>query len=262
MDRNHQAMLFAAFLSLVFSIVIPSQASEPTNTASKNTASKEGDSHRLVKVSKPEKLVTAEEWGSRPDPIDEARKQTPKRVMLHHAGVLWTRDRDPLAFIRNMQSWGKRRPEIEEPPRNTYWPDLPYHFLIAPDGTIYEGRPTNYEPESNTKYNLSGYLGVELMGNFEAQRPSPEQVESCVRLVAWLIAEHDLSTDAITTHASVAKGQTSCPGRDFARYFKGDSPMFKRWVEEVLQGKQPAIDLGEPLPEGPTQLITDTQRAE
>ncbi len=210
-------------------------------------------------VPRPEKFVTAVEWGSRPDPIDDARRHTPKRIMLHHAGVLWTIDRDPVTFIRNMQSWGKRRPQLEEPPRNTYWPDLPYHFLIAPDGTIYEGRPVNYEPESNTQYELSGYLGVELMGNFEAQRPSPEQVRSAVRLVAWLVSKYDLTLEAITTHAGVAKGQTSCPGRDFARYFDEKNPLFKYWVKQVIQGQSPEISLGKPLDNGPTELITETK---
>src|SRR5207249_10377189 len=71
----------------------------------------------------------------------------------------------------------KRRPEVEKPPRNTYWPDLPYHFLIAPDGRIFEGRPVEYEPESNTDYSLAGNVGVELMGDFNRQRPSKARSE-------------------------------------------------------------------------------------
>jgi hypothetical protein len=215
---------------------------------------------RWAEVARPPKFVSTEEWGSQPDPIPDERRHTPKYVTLHHAGVLWTADRDPVQFVRNMQAWGKRRPEIEEPPRNTYWPDLPYHFLIAPDGRIFEGRSLDYEPESNTPYELTGHLGVELMGNFEEQRPSPAQVESAVRLVAWLLAKSELPLEAISTHRSVAKGQTTCPGRDFARYFNGDPGQFETWVAAVLQGEQPHIDLGPPLENGPTELITATKR--
>ena len=209
-------------------------------------------------VPRPPKFVTAKQWGSQPDPIADARRHTPQYVTLHHAGVLWTNDRDPVEFIRNMQAWGKRRPELEQPPRNTFWPDLPYHFLIAPDGRIFEGRPLDYEPESNTKYELAGHIGVELMGNFEEQRPSPAQVESAVRLVAWLLAEQRLPLDAVSTHGKVAKGQTSCPGRDFARYF--EDGQFARWVAQTLRGEDPKIDLGPPLEGGPTELITETKR--
>jgi len=215
-----------------------------------------------AEVARPPKFVSAEEWGSQPDPIPEERRHTPKYVTLHHAGVLWTGDRDPIEFVRNMQAWGKRRPEIEKPPRDTYWPDLPYHFLIAPDGRIFEGRSLDYEPESNTQYELAGHLGVELMGDFEQQRPSPAQVESAVRLVAWLLAKYDRPLKSISTHRSVAKGQTSCPGRDFARYFNGDPGQFETWVAQVLRGEQPQIDLGPPLDSGPTELITTTKRTD
>jgi hypothetical protein len=211
------------------------------------------------RVEKPANFVSAEEWGSKPDAIGDERRHTPKFVTLHHAGVLWTTDRDPVEFVRNMQAWGKRRPQIEQPPRNTYWPDLPYHFMIAPDGRIFEGRPVEFQPESNTKYDLDGHIGVELMGNFEQQRPSQEQVESAVALVAWLVDQHDIAVNDISTHQRVAKGQTTCPGRDFARYFESEEPQFRTWVEETLEGEEPNIDLGPPLKNGPTELITDTK---
>lgn len=212
-----------------------------------------------VEVPRPDGFVSAEDWGSTPDPIDETRRHTPRFVTLHHAGVLWTTDRDAVTFLRNMQSWGKRRPQIEQPPRNTYWPDLPYHFLIAPDGRIYEGRSIEFEPESNTKYDLSGHLGVELMGNFQEQRPSYQQVQSAVRLVAWLLHEHQLPLSAVRTHQQVAQGQTSCPGKDFARYFQGDPGEFRTWVNRALHGQPLEIKLGPPLADGPTELVTESQ---
>src|SRR5438552_1515556 len=106
-------------------------------------------------VSRPT-IVTRQQWGSGAKPIPDDRKQVPVWITIHHAGELWQNQMDPAEFVRRMQRWGQRRPQIEKPPRNTYWPDLPYHFLIAPDGTIFEGRPAEYEPESNTKYPLKG----------------------------------------------------------------------------------------------------------
>lgn len=211
-------------------------------------------------VPKPDKLVTRDQWGSKPDPIPASRKHTPKWITIHHAGVLWTNSQDPAQFVRNMQSWGKRRPELEKPPRNTYWPDLPYHFLIAPDGHIFEGRPVEYELESNTEYSLAGNLGVEMMGDFNKQRPSKAQLEACVRLTAWLMQEHKIDADHVRTHRDAAPGQTNCPGRDFYRYMLDGQ--FKKWVRSVLDGDEPKIDPGPPLPAeppGPTEVITETK---
>jgi N-acetyl-anhydromuramyl-L-alanine amidase AmpD len=139
---------------------------------------------------------------------------------------------------------------------------LPYHYLIAPDGRIFEGRPVEYEPESNTKYSLAGNIGVEMMGDFNRQRPSREQLQSVVRLTAWLMQEHHIPMTAVRTHREAAPGQTECPGRDFFRYILDGQ--FKRWVQTVLDGQELKIDPGPPLPAeppGPTEVITETRAA-
>jgi iduronate 2-sulfatase len=208
---------------------------------------------------RPKNIVTRKQWGSKPGPIPESRKHTPQWITIHHAGVLWKNDVEPAQFVRNMQAWGKRRPEVEKPPRNTYWPDLAYHYMIAPNGDIYEARPVEYEPESNTKYELAGNLGIEMMGDFGKQRPSKAQLESVVRLTAWLMAEHGIDFEHVRTHRDAAKGQTSCPGRDFYRYM--EDGQFRKWVNRARTGRTLNIDPGPPLtdPPGPTQLITDTR---
>ena len=140
-------------------------------------------------------IVSAKQWGSAPQPIPDARKQVPAWITIHHAGVLWEGKTTPDAFVKNMQTWGQKEKN---------WPDLPYHFLIAPDGRIFEGRAIEYEPESNTKYDLQGNIGIEMMGNFEAQRPSRAQIESCVKLAAWLASEHHIDVDHIRGHRDAA----------------------------------------------------------
>jgi hypothetical protein len=191
-------------------------------------------------------IITAAEWGSQPQPISPERHQTPQRITIHHAGVLWNAGDDPLVKIRGLQTWGQR---------DKNWPDLPYHFLIAPDGRIFEGRPVNYEPESNTNYPLQGHVGIQLWGNFEEQRVSLAQLRSTVRLVAWLCQRYGIDPATIAGHEDVAVGQTDCPGRDFYRYIHDG--LIRRWVEETLRGETPQIAELPPLPEGPTEFIPE-----
>src|SRR5262245_22761036 len=208
-------------------------------------------------VSRPPRIVTRDEWGSKPDPIPASRKQTPRFITIHHAGVVWTNSKDPAQFVRDMQAWGKKRPQIEKPPRDTFWPDLPYHFLVAPDGRIFQGRPIEYEPESNTKYPLAGNIGVEMMGDFNKQRPSKAQIESAVRLTTWLMQQHKITADRVRTHKDVAPNQTSCPGKDFYRYM--GSGQVKKWCESLPRGEALAIHPGPPLKDGPSEVITETK---
>lgn len=195
-------------------------------------------------------MVTAEEWGSKPQPIPDERKHTPKFVTIHHAGVPWKAERTPAEFVRGMQTWGQREKG---------WPDLPYHFLIAPDGTIYEGRPLEYEPESNTKYPLAGNIGVEMMGDFTTQRPTAAQLQSCARVTAWLCDAYKIDVANIRGHNDAAPGQTSCPGPDFDRYLRDGQ--FAGWVKQLLAGKEVTIEPGPPLPGGPTAVVPTTRPA-
>ena len=198
-----------------------------------------------AKVAKPD-LVTTEQWGSEPQPIPDSRRHTPQFITVHHAGVDWKPGRDPTTFVKNMQGWGQREKN---------WPDLPYHFMIAPDGRIFEARSVEYEPESNTKYDLQGHIGVELMGNFESQRPSEAQLKSLVALTAWLCQEKQIDPAEIATHRDRAKKQTVCPGKDLYRYF--DDGTFVGWVEKALAGKEPDVKSGPVLEGGPT-VVVDT----
>jgi len=202
-------------------------------------------------VEKP-KLVTPEEWGSTPQPMADSRKHTPKFITIHHAGTLWTNDKDPVKFVKNMQTWGQNDEQ-------RHWPDVPYHFLIAPDGRIIQGRSTAYEPDSNTKYSLQGHIGVELMGDFNRQRASKEQLQSVVKLVAWLCDDLKIDTSEIATHKDRAVNQTSCPGEAFYRYVS--EGLIRRWITETIEGKTPDVQLLPALEKGPTTMISDTTPA-
>jgi hypothetical protein len=192
---------------------------------------------------KPE-IVSAEQWGSKPQPIPDERQHTPKYITIHHAGVDWTAKTAPEQFVRNMQGWGQREKN---------WPDLPYHFLIAPDGRIFEGRPLKYEPESNTKYLLQGNIGVEMMGNFETQRPTQAQLQSCVDLVAWLAQDLRIEMENVRGHKDAAPQQTSCPGRDFQRYL--EDGQFMSWVKRAMHGEKVKVEPGPPLENGPKEMV-------
>ena len=159
-------------------------------------------------------IVEPAQWGSRPDPIPASQKHTPRAVMLHHAGVVVDDRRDPADFVRKMQSWGKGRAGKD------YWPDLPYHFLIARDGRVFRGRPLAYAPQSNTVYPLKGNIGVELMGDFETQDPTAAQVDSAVALVACLAREFKIALSGIRGHKDLVEG-TDCPGSRFPADFNG-----------------------------------------
>jgi hypothetical protein len=187
-------------------------------------------------------IVAANEWGSKPQPIPDARRHVPKFITIHHAGVLWKAGEDPVKSLQSLQAWGQKE---------KHWPDLPYHFLIAPDGRIFAGRPVDYEPETNTTYTTTGHIGIELFGNFEEQRPSREQLGSLVKLVAWLAQEKGIGLEQIGGHKD--RAETACPGKDLDRYF--EDGQLKAWVKTTMEGGVATVEPGPPLKDGPSEPI-------
>jgi N-acetylmuramoyl-L-alanine amidase len=89
--------------------------------------------------------------------------------------------------------------------------DIPYHYVIAPDGSIHATRDTALAGDTNTEYDPRGHALLMLMGNFDLQQPTAAQLESAVALMAHLARSNGLDETAIASHKDYST-QTACPG--------------------------------------------------
>jgi len=135
-----------------------------------------------------------------------------KQITLHHTGSAepLSEDKDPKQVLNNLYTWG-----AEE--RN--WWDVPYHYLIDLDGTIYEGRDARFAGDTNTTYDPRGHLLISVMGNYSLQEPTDAQLEAISGLMAFGMEKYGLPIDAIGTHSQYA--DTTCPGTNLQRLFDG-----------------------------------------
>ncbi len=144
------------------------------------------------------------------NPAREFKQHTPKRITVHHEGTRLERTDDAAKKIRNIQVWGMGAD------RN--WSDIPYHFLIAPDGTIYEGRAVTTVGETATEYDPTGHLLINCLGNLEVQELPAEQLTSLTRLIAHCSRKYNIPVDSLATHRDYSR-QTTCPGKNLYQYF-------------------------------------------
>lgn len=145
-------------------------------------------------------------------------------VTLHHSGSpepLRPED-DVRAKLRGLQAWGARD-------RN--WWDVPYHFLIDLQGRVYEGRDWRYMGETNTRYDPSGHFLISVVGNYDLQEPTAEQLSAIADLMAWAVERFDVPLDRIGGHYDYA--ETSCPGRHLRGYLEDGTLL--RMVRERLE---------------------------
>ena len=166
-------------------------------------------------------LVKAEQWGSVSEtaaplgtPDRQPYRSRPQThiigLTVHHQGEIWTDGADVAAYLRRLQQWSRRD-------RN--WVDVPYHYIVAPDGAVYEGRSVQWAGDSNTDYDTQGHVQVMLLGNFEEQQPHVAQLRATASLLGQLMRTHSLGADRIVAHRHHTS-QTVCPGENLMAVFE------------------------------------------
>lgn len=163
---------------------------------------------RTGTVSAPPAIVAQSVWGGM-DFATTGRRHKVTHLTVHHQGERWLQDGDVPAYLRRLQMWSR---SIKG------WSDVPYHYIIGPDGTIYAGREPTLAGDTNTEYNPEGHVQVMLLGNFEEQMPTTQQLESTISLLALLLKTYNLHSSKIGAHLHFS-AQTVCPGTNLMKHF-------------------------------------------
>ena len=172
-------------------------------------------------------IVPRSEWKAN-DPLPY-KQHMPVRITVHHeGGKVLEASGDGAQRLKNIQVWGMGKD------RN--WTDVPYHFLIAADGTVYEGRDINTVGETNTEYDPIGHLLICFLGNYGQQELTQELLDVLTQLIAYFCKKYNISPETIATHRDYST-QTTCPGKNIYPYFQNG--YIKTRVKELLQ--QPPI---------------------
>ena len=95
---------------------------------------------------------------------------------------------------------------------NLDWPGIGYHFVIDDQGIIYRTNALETISYHAGHINRSG-IGICFLGNFTDAVPTPAQLESGGKLVAWLVQEFKLTNDEIKGHKEFMN--TQCPGKQW-----------------------------------------------
>lgn len=138
------------------------------------------------------------------------KAHVPVKITIHHEGEFFPDNENSAVHIKNTQVWGMGKD------RN--WSDIPYHFMIAPSGVIYEGRNVYTAGETNTTYDPSGHLLITCLGNFEEQKVTGEQLQSLINMIAYCCIKYQIDPETIKGHKDYA--DTLCPGKDLYKYIE------------------------------------------
>ena len=151
------------------------------------------------------------EWGAKA-PVARMERHAPERITIHHTATPQAPGRTLAQKLRGLQSFSQAPGALADGGTKPAWPDIPYHYYVAVDGSVGEGREVGYVGDSNTAYDPRGHVLIVVEGNFETEQPTPAQWAALVRLTAQVAERFGIAPTRIDGHRDFA--QTLCPGRN------------------------------------------------
>ncbi|MBU4200687.1 MAG: peptidoglycan recognition protein family protein [Verrucomicrobia bacterium] len=125
------------------------------------------------------------------------------RLTIHHAGNIMNTHVQPEDVVADLN--GILAAHLQK-----NYGDIGYHFIVDYAGRIWEGRSLAFEGAHVSGMNKQN-MGVMLLGNFEEQQPSADQIDSLFQLVDSLQRQYALPHGSIYGHCDL--GQSVCPGK-------------------------------------------------
>lgn len=160
------------------------------------------------------RILSRSEWNAK-EAVGKMQEHTLRHITVHHTASPQKEGVSVERKMQNLQNFSQSEGRLASGGKKPAWPDVPYHYYIAVDGHIAEGRDIKYVGDTNTDYDPAGHALVVLEGNFEKEQPSPKQLESLRLLVAWLSANYSIPVSKIKGHNDYAS--TACPGANLKK---------------------------------------------
>lgn len=150
-------------------------------------------------------VVTRAQWGALA-PKEPYDRHDPVAIVIHHS---WLPTANQYARTGGAESVaGIQRFHMYD--RYRMWNDTGYHFLIGPDGNIFEARP----PHAIGAHAVpnTGKLGICMIGNYDpgGDPVTPEAWASLEDLVSSLALRFDIPMDQLYGHRAFS--HKTCPG--------------------------------------------------
>ncbi len=156
-------------------------------------------------------IIQRKDWNAQ-KPVMEMKLHKPEFITIHHTGMPQKPELSIEKKLQALQNFSQKDSPMADGSIKKAWADVPYHFYIATNGKIAEGRNINFQGDSNTNYNLEGHVLIVVEGDFNNEKVLPQQWESLKKLISYISREYDISRNAISGHKDQA--ETSCPGNN------------------------------------------------
>ena len=176
---------------------------------------------RTASTGIPGGVVRRSEWGARaaiPSQMTPSRNKYTRITVHHSADALTPR----LDGSKASAASALRRLQKVHMTKDDPYADIGYHFLIDPQGRVFEGRELKWQGAHAFRSNNKGNIGVCLLGNFESHKPTPQAMKALERTVSDMRKRYGIPRTQLYGHQDFRN--TKCPGEhlmSWVRTYRG-----------------------------------------
>lgn len=161
-------------------------------------------------------IISRADWKAN-KPVGEGKKHKIEFITIHHTATKMRPDLPIETKLKNLQAFSQRDDKLSSGKFKPAWFDVPYHYYIAVDGKIAEGRQIEYAGDTNTEYDPTGHALVVVEGSFNTDEINAAQIESLKAMVKWLAKKYKVKGEKIKGHRDYA--ETECPGTNIEKLY-------------------------------------------
>ncbi len=167
---------------------------------------------RLATACEEPDFISQDEWRfGLPEPTYTRRATAVEHVIVHHSATFNTLT-NYVNVVRNIYLFHTQ---------DRGWSDIGYNYLIAQDGTIFEGRSSGGQSVDNDNVQGAhfcgkngGTMGICLLGTYTTTEPTDTALVSLERLTAWKVDKEGLDPLGERSHPANARLETIAGHRD------------------------------------------------
>ncbi len=147
-------------------------------------------------------LLSRAEWCAEP-PKEPYETHIPRGIIFHHSAIPGASDYHGWRTVKEIQ-------RLHQQDRG--FSDIGYHFLIGPDGIVFEGRPARVLG-AHTKSANQGNLGICFIGDYRKQREvlTLSTLRAGLTLCYFLFQWFEIHPSSYRWHRQ-HNPDTECPG--------------------------------------------------
>lgn len=150
-------------------------------------------------------------WGAHA-PVLPMTPHVLTRLTIHHTATAQNPARTIESKMAGLQAFSQRDDSLASGKKKPAWADVPYHYYVAIDGSVAEGRDWRYAGDTNTEYDPAGHLLVVVEGSFDTDTLTSAQRRALDALIPALAHHFHIPGSMLGGHRDFAN--TRCPGRN------------------------------------------------